>query len=92
MIVRIMGEGQYQVTDDVIDKINEVDNRLVEIVQGEDERLFSLVFGELLDSIRTACRPISIDELVESDVVLPPGDMTLDEAREIFKGEGILPG
>lgn len=92
MIVRIMGEGQYQVTDDIAHHINEVDNRLVEIVQKNDREAFSEVFCELLESIRTHCQHIPDDELVESDLILPPDDTTFEEARELFQGEGILPG
>jgi hypothetical protein len=35
---------------------------------------------------------IADDELVESDVILPPRDVTFEEAREEFTGEGLLPG
>ena len=31
-----------------------------------------------------------MDELVESDLVLPEPDITLKEAEELFVGEGVL--
>ena len=31
------------------------------------------------------------DELVESDVILPPRDVTFDEAKGEFTGEGLIP-
>jgi hypothetical protein len=31
------------------------------------------------------------DELVPSDLMLPPADITLEEAREEFTGEGLIP-
>ena len=92
MIVRIMGEGQYRVSDDVVEHINQVDNRLVEIVARGDRESFTTVFNELLRSIRDHCQSFPVDELVESEVVLPPDDTTFEEAKELFLGEGILPG
>ena len=92
MIVRIMGEGQFRVTGDVEDKVNAVDNRLVEIVAQGDQKSFNAVFTELLETIRSHCAPLEDEELLESDVVLPPDDTTFEEARHLFLGEGILPG
>ena len=92
MIVRIMGEGQYRVSDEVVERINQVDNRLVDIVARGDREGFTTVFNELLRSIRDHCQSVPVDELVESDVVLPPDDTTFEEAKELFLGEGILPG
>lgn len=92
MIVRIMGEGQFRVTDDVVDQINEVDNRLVEIVGNGDEAGFTRTFKELLDAVRSHCQAVGDEELLESDIVLPPDDTTFEEAKHLFLGEGILPG
>jgi hypothetical protein len=33
-----------------------------------------------------------VDELVESDLMLPAPDTTLEEAQFLFVGEGLLPG
>ena len=92
MIVRIIGEGQYRVSDSVMDRINEVDNRLVDIVAKDDRAGFARVYGELFQAIRQHCEPVPDDELVESDVVLPPEDTTFEEAKDLFLGEGIVPG
>jgi hypothetical protein len=35
--------------------------------------------------------PIADDELVESDVIIPPKDLTFEEAKGEFTGEGIVP-
>ena len=32
------------------------------------------------------------DELAESDVILPPPDISLEEAAGEFTGEGLIPG
>ena len=92
MIVRILTEGQFQLPGVYIDELNEIDNRLVEVVEVEDEEGFNRLLKEMLDLVRNNGRPVGVDELVESDVVLPEPDITLVEAEELFTGEGLLPG
>ncbi len=31
-------------------------------------------------------------EIVPSDIIVPPADMTLDEAKQVFSGEGLIKG
>ena len=92
MIVRILTEGQFQLPGAYIDELNEIDNRLVEVVEVEDGEGFNRLLKEMLDLVRNNGRPVGVDELVESDVVLPEPDITLVEAEELFTGEGLLPG
>ena len=92
MIVRILTEGQFHLPGAYIDELNEIDNRLVEVVEVEDEEGFNRLLKEMLDMVRNNGRPVGVDELVESDVVLPEPDITLVEAEELFTGEGLLPG
>ena len=46
----------------------------------------------MLDLVREHGEPVPLDELVESDLILPEPDLTLREAEELFVGEGLLPG
>ena len=92
MIVRIPSEGQYNLPGAFIDDLNEVDNMLVEAVELEDESLFLKHLKEMLDLVRNNGTPVPVDELVESDLVLPEPDITLLEAEEMFVGEGLIPG
>ena len=32
------------------------------------------------------------DSLDESDLILPPGDATIDEVRQLLAGDGLIPG
>ena len=45
----------------------------------------------MLDLVRNNGTEVGMDELVESDIVLPEPDITLIEAEELFTGEGIVP-
>ncbi len=92
MIVRISSEGQYNLPGSFIDQLNEIDNELVEAVAAEDQAAFEMLLKRMLDLVRDNGTPVPVDELVESDLILPEPDLTLLEAEEFFVGEGLLPG
>ncbi len=92
MIVRISSEGQYNLPGSFIDRLNEIDNALVEAVAAEDQAEFETLLKSMLDLVRDNGAPVPVDELVESDLILPEPDLTLLEAEELFVGEGLLPG
>ncbi len=92
MIVRILTEGQFNLPGAHVDELNEIDNRLVEVVEQQDRAGFETLLKEMLDLVREKGTEVPIDELVESDLVLPEPDITLEEAEELFTGEGVLPG
>ncbi len=92
MIVRISNEGQYEVSDDDGAGLNELDNQAVASCEASDEQAFRDAFGRLLDYVRTKGRPVPDDELYGSDIILPPPDVSLDEAKREFQGEGLIPG
>ena len=92
MIVRISSEGQYNLPGSYIDRLNEIDNALVEAVEAEDQAAFETLLKQMLDLVREHGEPVPVDELVESDLILPEPDLTLREAEELFVGEGLLPG
>jgi hypothetical protein len=90
VIVRIAGEGQYEVPDDQEERLNELDNQLVDVCSNGDEASFQKTWNELLDLVRSGS-PVPDDELVGSDVILPPADITMEEAAREFTGEGLIP-
>jgi hypothetical protein len=92
MIVRISSEGQYNLPGSFIDQLNDIDNELVEAVEAEDRAAFEVLLKRMLDLVREHGSPLPVDELVESDLILPEPDLTLREAEELFVGEGLLPG
>ena len=91
MIVRILTEGQFNLPGAFIDELNELDNNLVEVVERDDLENFGPALKALLDLVREHGTPVAVDELVESDLVLPEPDITLKEAEELFVGEGLVP-
>ncbi|MBI4298778.1 MAG: hypothetical protein HY666_03365 [Chloroflexi bacterium] len=91
MIVRIITEGQYNLKGSYLDRLNELDNQIVSVVAAGDGEAFRRLFKQMLAIVRKRGRSLPPDELVESDLILPAPDITLDEARELFSGEGIIP-
>jgi hypothetical protein len=92
VIVRILTEGQYNFPGAYIDELNEIDNHLVWAVEEENQEEFERLLQKMLDLVREKSTPVPVDELVESDLVLPEPDISLKEAEELFAGEGLLPG
>lgn len=92
MIIRIMGDGQYTVNSSLFDALNAIDNEIVEIVQRGDDEQFKKRLSNLIGLIQKEGQRVSDLELVESDVIVPPADMILVEARDVFTGTGIFEG
>jgi hypothetical protein len=92
MIIRISTEGQYNLPGSFVDQLNEIDNRLVEAVEASDQSGFDGLLTQMLALVREHGAQLPVDELVESDVILPAPDTTLNEAQVLFVGEGLLPG
>ena len=91
MIVRISGERQFHLPDADAERLNDLDNRAVAAAEAGDAQGFQDLWGEMLDLVAADGRAIDEDELVESDVILPPRDITFEEARAEFSGEGLIP-
>jgi hypothetical protein len=91
VIVRIAEDNQYEFPDDQADQLNTLDNQLVEAVDAGDEARFGDLWGKMVELVRSAGTPVSEDELVGSDVILPPEDITFAEAAHEFTGEGLIP-
>ena len=92
MIVRIATEGQFTVASGILDQLNDLDNKLVQVVANGTQDSFRDLLGQMLGLVRQQGQPVPADELVPSDVFLPAPDTTLEEARGLFVGEGLIPG
>ena len=95
MIVRLMGEGQYEIDKKHLDAVNKIDNNIVKIVSGTDEKVVSTAFKteykNLIDYVRKNGKKVPNEIIKPSDLIIPPADLTLEEARKIFTGEGLIP-
>jgi hypothetical protein len=91
VIVRISGEGQFSLPDEDEERLNELDNRAVAAAEQGDETGFRELWDQMLEIVASDGNRVDDDELVESDVILPPRDISFDEARAEFSGEGLIP-
>ncbi|MCW2819497.1 MAG: hypothetical protein JWR42_2284 [Marmoricola sp.] len=92
MIVRILGEGQLDLPDDQLDRLNELDAQVETAVETGDQEQFASSLSALLDGVRTAGVPLPDDSLEDSDLILPPADASLEEVRELLGDDGLIPG
>ncbi|MGW3041995.1 PspA-associated protein PspAA [Kitasatospora sp. NPDC001159] len=92
MIARILGEGQYEIGEEDLDRLNRWDEQLGSAIASGDEPAFDAALTALLDGVRRAGRPLPAERLVPSDVVLPEAGATLDEVRVLLSDEGLIPG
>ena len=91
MIVRISTEDQYRLPDDDAERLNELDNEAVAAVEAGDEDRFHELFEQMLQLVRSDGSKLGDDELEESDVILPPPDLSFTEAAHEFNGDGLIP-
>jgi hypothetical protein len=91
VIVRLMGEGQYRVDDGLRERLNELDNRATEAVESGDEGAFRERLAELSDLVRGKGERLPDEDLSASDLIVPPADLSMEEAKELFAGEGLIP-
>jgi hypothetical protein len=92
VIVRIATDDQYRLPDGLIDQLNELDNEAQQAVEAGDEEKFQTVLTQMVDLIHEKGERLGDDELVASEVIIPPPDATIDEVGEHFDGEGLIPG
>jgi hypothetical protein len=92
MIIRILSEGQFDVPDDAVDRLNELDGSLESAIESGDESAFRAALGALLDGVRAAGEPVALDALVPSTLVLPYAEASIEEVRDLLNDDGLIPG
>jgi len=92
VIVRLLGEGQFRVDDDLLPKLNELDAEVVRAVETGNEQMLWDALQALADAVRQPGTKLGDDELVPSDAIVPPEDLSLVEARDLLADDGFIPG
>ena len=92
MIVRLLGgDGQFRVDDSVVEALNELDEQGAQAVEAGDEENLHRVLGLMAQTARERGERLADDDLSASDLIIPPDDLSLEEAKELFSGEGLIP-
>jgi hypothetical protein len=92
-IVRIMGQGQFRVDNKILRKLNEIDSSIVQLVSNDrsDDIEFRKRLIEFTDIVETNGERLDPTEIVQSDIILPSPDLSIEEAKRLFKGDGVVP-
>jgi hypothetical protein len=91
MIVRLMGEGQYQVDDDLASELNELDETALQALEANDEERLDGVLEQMAQLVRSRGSQLPDEDLHPSDAIIPPVDLTLEETRELMSDDGLIP-
>jgi hypothetical protein len=91
VIIRIFSDGQYRLPDAAMARINELDADAQQAVDADDEDAFTRCYAALITQIHESGERLDDADLSPSDLMLPPADTTLAEARSNFTGEGLIP-
>jgi hypothetical protein len=92
VIVRILGEGQYDLSDDAVSTLNDLDAKVESAIEAGDQASFHDALAQLLGGVRTAGVPHEAESLDPSDLILPMADATLAEVKDMLSGDGLIPG
>jgi hypothetical protein len=91
-IVRVIGHGQFKVDNRTAKKINKIDNELVKIIQTHEqgEKDFARRVDDVLGLIKKAGLPLEHKEIVQSDIIVPGADISIEDAKNMFRGQGFI--
>ena len=89
MIVRIMGDNQYRITDGHNGEIARLDEELMAAMDAGDNKRFTAALAQLTGYVRSTGALVPDEELVPSDLMVPAADMTLAEARERLESANV---
>jgi hypothetical protein len=92
MIVRILGEGQFSVDDEVAVGLNRLDADLEAAVERGDEPAFQAALSGLLAQVRDHGKATPADMLAPSELILPAEGSSMAEVRKLLTDEGLIPG
>jgi hypothetical protein len=91
VIVRVLGEGQFDVDDEVAKGLDDLDEQAERALETGDQEQFSELLRRMAEAVRTNGTRLPEEDLSPSEGIIPPEDLTLDEARELFEGDGLIP-
>jgi hypothetical protein len=93
-IVRIMGHGQFTVNSDTLKRLNEIDSSLVQLITNErfpDAAEFKRLLSQLNEIVQDNSEPLDPKEIIQSDIILPSTDLSIEEAKKLFTGQRVIP-
>jgi hypothetical protein len=91
-IVRIMGHGQFRVNERTAKIINNKDHKLLKIIQTHEqgEKDYARSVADVVGLVKKNGIPLDHKEIVQSDIIVPGAEFSIDDAKNLFKGQGFI--
>ena len=86
-----MGEGQWRADDALRERLNTLDEQATAALERDDEPELDRVLEQMWELVKSEGEELPPEDLSPSDAIVPPADLTLEETRELFQGEGLIP-
>ncbi len=90
MIVRVMGDGQYQIDSCLVDELNTIDNMIVDHVTKGDQRAYREDLQRLISKVKENGKLLEPTHIGPSEIIVPPEDLSFEEAKRVFSGQGLI--
>jgi Asp-tRNA(Asn)/Glu-tRNA(Gln) amidotransferase C subunit len=90
MIVRILGDGQYELAENMESEFERLDNHLIAHVEDGDEEAFRRELAELIGIVQQGSE-VPDDDFRPSDAVLPSPNASLADVQELLSEEQANP-
>jgi hypothetical protein len=87
VIVRILGEGQYDVDEQYRAHLEELDANLDAAFAARNGDEFDRALATLLDEVRRVGAPLDASTITTSELALPAPGSHLEEVRELLDSE-----
>ncbi len=81
MIVRISTEGQYRLPDEQSSSLHQLDEELLAAIESDDDERFHALLDEMIVLVRHSGELLDDEHLGASELILPPPDVSAQEAR-----------
>jgi PspAA-like protein len=92
MIVRVLnGGGQFEVSEGVVARLNELDERATAALDESDETEVGALLAQMTQIVQSEGTRVPDDDLSASGLVIPPPDLSLGELRALFSEQGLIP-
>lgn len=95
MIIRILGRGQWVLQPDDFLRLNQLDEQVESAVAEGDAAALRTALEALSAAVREVGDEVPDEVAVESDLVLPDVDATVDEVRALIEAQseyyGLIP-
>lgn len=84
MIVRILGEGQYEVDESAAAKLDALDDELDAAVEAHDDVAFKSALSRSVEVVKESGTPVPEDSLHPAEVILPFADADVAEVLQLL--------